>query len=124
MLKESYKHFSPENTTEKRNADQRKVVGAAGFEPAAPCAQGKPERAFEVPIFEQFAAVESSWAHFWDHPFGDALFSTASEGEAADRILLSARLRTTSRHPHHIAGASRRHRNLDLLTRGHQIFFQ
>src|SRR5262249_47582607 len=30
----------------------RKVVGAAGFEPAAPCAQGKPRRAFEVLISE------------------------------------------------------------------------
>jgi len=59
------------------------VVGATGFEPATPCAQGKLETAFEVLIFEQFAGVESSWAHFWDHPFGDGMFLTASEGKKA-----------------------------------------
>ena len=30
----------------------RKVVGATGFEPATPCAQGKPRRALEVVILE------------------------------------------------------------------------
>ena len=54
-------------------------------------------------ISEQFAAVESSWAHFWDHPFGDELLLTASEGEEVQRMSLTARLRPTSRHPHDIA---------------------
>jgi hypothetical protein len=31
-----------------------------------------------VLISEQFATVESLWAHFWDHPFGDALMLTAN----------------------------------------------
>lgn len=75
-------------------------------------------------ISEQFAASGKSWAHFWDHPFGDELFLTASEGEEVQGMSLTARLRTTSRHPHHIAGASWRYRNLDLLTRGHEIFLQ
>ncbi len=30
----------------------RKLVGATGFEPATPCAQGKPRIAFEVLILE------------------------------------------------------------------------
>jgi hypothetical protein len=34
------------------------MVGATGFEPAAPCAQGKPERALEVLFSERFAVSE------------------------------------------------------------------
>src|SRR5262245_16240139 len=71
------------------NPGTLKMVGAAGFEPATPCAQGTLGRAFEVLISEWFAAVESSWAHFWDHPFGDAMFLTASKGEVADCISLT-----------------------------------
>src|SRR5262245_30172690 len=52
------------------------------------------------------------------------MFSTASEGEVAECISLTDCLRTTSRHPHDVAGASRRDGNLDLLTRGHEIFLQ
>lgn len=40
------------------------------------------------------------------------------------RISRTARLRTTSRHPHNVASASRRDRNLDLLTRGDEIFLE
>ena len=65
-------------TAQGRDDLRSEVVGAAGFEPAAPCAQGKLGRAFEVLISEQFATVESLWAHFWDHPFGDALLQTAN----------------------------------------------
>src|SRR5262245_25087193 len=106
------------------NPGTLKMVGAAGFEPATPCAQGKPRRAFEVLILERFAALENSWAHFWAHAFGDALFLTASEGEGADCISFTACSRTTSRHPHDFVGASRRDGNLDLLARGHEIFLQ
>jgi len=83
------------------NPGTRKVVGAAGFEPAAPCAQGKPERAIEVLISERFAASENSWAHFWDHPFGDASLMVVNGGEHAARVVavwiaLSCRRVTTT----------------------------
>ena len=55
------------------NPGTRKVVGAAGFEPATPCAQGKLGVAFEVLLIERFAASKNSWAQFWAHPRGDAL---------------------------------------------------
>ena len=51
----------------------RKVVGATGFEPATPCAQGKLGRPRKVLIPERFAASENSWAQIWAHPSGDAL---------------------------------------------------
>src|SRR4051812_34223185 len=65
----------------------RKVVGATGFEPATPCAQGKLGRPRKVLIFERFAASENSWAHFWDHPFGDASLLVVRSGKNAARVV-------------------------------------
>jgi hypothetical protein len=58
-----------------------KVVGATGFEPATPCAQGKLGVAFEVLFSEQFAASENSWAHFWDHPTGERMKTEVTRGD-------------------------------------------
>ena len=55
------------------NPGTRKVVGATGFEPATPGAQGKLGRPLKVLILERFAASENSWAQIWAHPRGDAL---------------------------------------------------
>jgi hypothetical protein len=41
-----------------------KVVGATGFEPATPCAQGKLGVAFEVLFSEQFTASENCCGRF------------------------------------------------------------
>ena len=40
------------------------LVGAAGFEPATPCAQGMLEQGLEVLISEQFAVSEIWCGHF------------------------------------------------------------
>jgi len=57
------------------------LVGAAGFEPASPCAQGKLGRPVSVLISEQFAASESWWAQTWDPPCGDAERYGATKGD-------------------------------------------
>ena len=43
-------------------------IGATGFEPATPCAQGKLVRPLKVLILERFAASENSWAQIWALP--------------------------------------------------------
>jgi hypothetical protein len=60
----------------------RILVGATGFEPATPCAQGKLERPCEVLLLEGFAASKNSWAQFWAHPSGDVALAWATDGEA------------------------------------------
>ena len=52
--------------------DLLKVVGATGFEPATPCAQGKPRRDSEVLISKRFAAFARRCDQICDHPSGDA----------------------------------------------------
>ena len=59
------------------------MVGATGFEPAAPCAQGKPRRASEGLISEGFATFEKRCNQICDHPSGDALLRVAINGERA-----------------------------------------
>jgi hypothetical protein len=49
------------------------VVGATGFEPATPCAQGKLGTPRKALIAEGFAAPKNSWAQIWAHPRGDVL---------------------------------------------------
>ena len=66
--------------------EAREVVGAAGFEPAAPCAQGKLERPCEVLLLERFAASKNSWAQFWAHPCGEALLLTARSGKKRSSV--------------------------------------
>jgi hypothetical protein len=60
---------------------ERILVGAAGLEPATPCAQGRPGRACEVLIAEHFAAPEKPWAQIWAHLSGDERRLMASRGE-------------------------------------------
>ena len=53
-----------------------------------PCAQGRLGIGFEVLISEQFATVENSWAHFWDHLIGDASLLTASDGNESQNSIV------------------------------------
>src|SRR5438445_1328491 len=66
-----------------RSKTLRILVGATGFEPATPCAQGRLGRRRKVLILERFAASENSWAHFWDHSFGDAPRKVVNGGKNA-----------------------------------------
>jgi len=66
--------------------DPRNLVGATGFEPATPCAQGKLERPCKVLLLEGFAASKNLWAQFWAHPSGDALLLAASNGKERSNV--------------------------------------
>ena len=64
---------------------KRKVVGASGFEPPTPCAQGKLGRSRKVLIPEGFAASGNSWAQIWDQSRVNAWRSLASQRWRARR---------------------------------------
>ena len=66
------------------------MVGATGFEPATPCAQGKLWRPLKVLILERFAASENSWAQVWAHCSGDAWKAAAIVGTDAREVTMSA----------------------------------
>ena len=72
----------------KRVKTLRILVGATGFEPATPCAQGKPRRARKVLIPERFAASGNLWAQFWAHPRGAGAFLGATRGKLASMFVL------------------------------------
>jgi hypothetical protein len=59
------------------------VVGATGFEPATPCAQGKLGVALKVLILEQFAASEIWCGHFCGRLFGEPWNAEAILGKDA-----------------------------------------
>ena len=63
------------------NRIRRKVVGATGFEPATPCAQGKLGRARKVLFLERFAALKKRCDQIWDHPSGATQRLTVTDGE-------------------------------------------
>jgi hypothetical protein len=80
------------------------VVGATGFEPATPCAQGKLERPCEALLLERFAASKNSWAQFWAQSSGDEAFLAASDGDGLrvpNKVELSNAMAqlTVPRHP-------------------------
>ena len=49
------------------NPGTRKVVGATGFEPATPCAQGKLGE-LRSTDFRMICSVREAWDQIWDHP--------------------------------------------------------
>ena len=55
----------------------REVVGATGFEPATPCAQGKLGRAAEVLLAERLAALAICCDQIWDQSSGEGERLTA-----------------------------------------------
>jgi hypothetical protein len=59
------------------------VVGATGFEPATPCAQGMLGHACEVAIREQFAGAIFLCGHFWGRVRGDVQLLSVTQGEVA-----------------------------------------
>ena len=66
------------------------MVGATGFEPATPCAQGKLGRPRKVLILERFAASENSWAQIWAHPCGNALLLVTVISESTSPFVSGA----------------------------------
>jgi len=66
------------------------MVGATGFEPATPCAQGKLGRPRKVLIPERFAALSRKCDQIWDHPSGDAWRSEANDGAPTTAIRSSS----------------------------------
>jgi len=132
--------------------DMTLLVGATGFEPATPCAQGKLGVVFEQLYFEQFTAIEISCGRFCGRPRGERRLDTATQRESAfatrapREVDGSTRRRScrstqciravgrlaernistpcTSRHPHHISARPRRDRDLHLLARGDQVLLQ